>query len=124
MLSPASHHTQGLTLDKVVVDVGSGLTFVACSRVCHKTDLLFTPPFTFQRLAALSNSQRLRERHLRLLTRFCTLLSEEWLVVCVSSMCSLGNVLGKRGKFCQDILLCSSIETEYTLGVNTYLKYQ
>ncbi len=70
------HKSQGLTLDKVVVDVGKkefccGLTFVACSRVCHKTDLLFSPPFTFQRLAALSNSQRLRERQLedlRLLT--------------------------------------------------------
>ncbi len=73
-LSQASlgcHHPQvpGLTLDKVVVDVGKkefccGLTFVACSRVCHITDLLFTPPFTFQRLTSLSNSQRLCERKL------------------------------------------------------------
>ena len=47
------HKAQGLTLDKVVVDVGkkdfsSGLTFVACSRVYHLTDLLFDPPFPFQ----------------------------------------------------------------------------
>ena len=61
------HKSQGLTLDKVVIDVGkrefsTGLTFVACSRVRQLKDLLFTPPFTFQRLAALSNSRRLEER--------------------------------------------------------------
>ena len=61
------HKSQGLTLDKVVIDVGkmefsSGLTFVACSRVRQLKDLLFTPPFPFQRLANLANSQRLRER--------------------------------------------------------------
>ena len=63
------HKSQGLTLNKVVIDIGKkefscGLTFVACSRVRHITDLLFTPPFTFQRLSSLSNSQRLRERQL------------------------------------------------------------
>ena len=63
------HKSQGLTLNKVVVDIGKkefscGLTFVACSRVRHITDLLFTPPFTFQRLSSLSNSQRLHERQL------------------------------------------------------------
>ena len=63
------HKSQGLTLNKVVVDIGKkefscGLTFVACSRICHITDLLFTPPFTFQRLSSLSNSQRLHERQL------------------------------------------------------------
>ena len=46
------HKSQGLTLDKVVIDVGkrefsSGLTFVACSRVRQLKDLLFTPPFPF-----------------------------------------------------------------------------
>ena len=61
------HKSQGLTLDKVVINVGkrefsTGLTFVACSRVRQLQDLLFTPPFTFQRLAALSNSRRLEER--------------------------------------------------------------
>ena len=61
------HKSQGLTLDKAVIDVGkrdfsTGLIFVACSRVRQLQDLLFTPPFTFQRLAALSNSRRLEER--------------------------------------------------------------
>ena len=61
------HKSQGLTLDKVVIDVGkrefpTGLTFVACSRVRHLQDILFSPPFPFQRLANLSNSCRLQER--------------------------------------------------------------
>ena len=61
------HKAQGLTLDKVVIDVGrkefsTGLTFVACSRVRHLEDLLFDPPFPFQRLANLAKSQRLQER--------------------------------------------------------------
>ena len=60
------HKSQGLTLDKVVVDVGkkefsTGLTFVACSRVRHMEDL-FDPPFPFQRVANLAKSQRLQER--------------------------------------------------------------
>ncbi len=49
------HKSQGLTLNKAVVNIGkkefsSGLTFVACSRVRDLTDLLFDPPFAFQRL--------------------------------------------------------------------------
>ena len=57
------HKSEGLTLDKVVIDVGkrefsTGLPFVACSRVYQ----LFTPPFPFQRLANLSESSRLKER--------------------------------------------------------------
>ena len=60
---------QGLTLDKVVIDVGkrefsTGLTFVACSRVRQLKDLLFTPPFPFQRLVSLANSCRLKERQM------------------------------------------------------------
>ena len=60
------HKSQGLTLDKVVIDVGkrefaTGLTFVACSRVRQLQDLLFTPPFPYQRLSSLSNSSRLNE---------------------------------------------------------------
>ena len=62
------HKYQGLTLNKVVIDVGKkfscGLTFVACSRVRQITDLLFSPPFPFQHLSNLSNSQRLHERQL------------------------------------------------------------
>ena len=61
------HKGQGLTLNKSALDVGkrefsSGLTFVACSRVRRLTDLLFDPPFPFQRLAKLGDSQRLQER--------------------------------------------------------------
>ena len=61
------HKAQGLTLDKVVIDVGKkefscGLTFVACSRVCRLTDVLFDPPFPFKRVANLARSQCLQER--------------------------------------------------------------
>ena len=61
------HKSQGLNLDKVVIDVGkkefsSGLTFVACSRIRQIQDLLFIPSVSFQRLASLRNSQRLAER--------------------------------------------------------------
>jgi len=61
------HKAQGLTLDKVVVDVGKkefscGLTYVACSRVRCLKDLLFIPPFPYSRLSNLSKSQRLQER--------------------------------------------------------------
>ena len=61
------HKAQGMTLDKVVIDVGkkefsSGLTFVACSRVRCLTDLLFVPPFAFQRLSNMSKSTRLQDR--------------------------------------------------------------
>ena len=61
------HKSQGLTLDKVVIDVGkrefsTGLTFVACSRVRRLKDLLFSPPFPFQRLSGLGNSCRLKGR--------------------------------------------------------------
>ena len=61
------HKAQGLTLDTVVIHVGkkefsSGLSYVACSRVWHLNDLLFDPPFPFQRLANLSRSQCLQER--------------------------------------------------------------
>ena len=59
--------TQGLTLNKAVIDIGkkefsTGLTFVACSRVRQLTDLLFVPPFSFQRVANLSKSVRLKDR--------------------------------------------------------------
>ena len=61
------HKSQGMTLDKAVIDVGrkefsSGLTFVACSRVRHMCDLLFVPSFPFQRVANLSKSNRLKDR--------------------------------------------------------------
>ena len=55
------HKAQGLTLDKVVIDVGkkefsAGLTFVACSRVHRLSDLLFNSPFDYQRIGNLSKS--------------------------------------------------------------------
>ena len=63
------HKAQGLTLDKVVVDIGkkefsTGLMFVACSRVRHLSDLAFAHAFDYQRLSNLANSQRLIERRL------------------------------------------------------------
>ena len=61
------HKSQGLTLDKVVIDLGkrefsSGLTFVACSRVRQLQDLLFIPSVPLQRLTSLANSQRVAQR--------------------------------------------------------------
>ena len=61
------HKSQGLTLDKVVIDVGKkefscGLSFVACSRIRKLKDILFMPPFPLQRLKSIANSQRLQER--------------------------------------------------------------
>ena len=61
------HKAQGLTLDKVVIDIGkkefsSGLTFVACSRVRRLDDILFNQTFTYERLTSLSKSRRLQER--------------------------------------------------------------
>ena len=61
------HKSQGLTLDKVVIDIGKrefspGLTFVACSRVRQLDDLLFSPPFAYNRLSSMSNSQHLESR--------------------------------------------------------------
>ena len=61
------HKSQGLTLDKAVIDAGkkefcAGLTFVAISRVRCLTDLLFSPPFSYQRLNNISKSKRMVER--------------------------------------------------------------
>ena len=43
-------------------EFSAGLTFVACSCVCRLQDLLFDPPFPFQRVANLASSQCLQER--------------------------------------------------------------
>ena len=61
------HKAQGLTLDKVTIDIGkrefsAGLTFVAVSRVRHITDLLLNPPFSYQRLKNLGKGRRVEER--------------------------------------------------------------
>ena len=56
------HKAQGVTLDKVVIDIGkefsAGLTFVACSRVRRLSDKTFNPPFAY-RVASLAKSMRL-----------------------------------------------------------------
>ena len=59
------HKAEGLTLDEGIIEVGtreisSGLTFVACSRVCCLTNL-FIPVFPFLRLSHLSASQHRQE---------------------------------------------------------------
>ena len=61
------HKSQGLTLGKAVVDIGSkefcaGLTFVACSRVRCLSDLMFSPGFDFDRISSIANNVRLQER--------------------------------------------------------------
>jgi len=61
------HKAQGLTLDKVVVDIGkkefsSGLTYVACSCMRCLKDLLFTAPFPYERLSNLCKSKHLKKR--------------------------------------------------------------
>ena len=60
------HRPQGLTLDKVGIDIANefsaGLIFVACSRVRHLSDITFDPPFAFQHVTSLAKSVRLTER--------------------------------------------------------------
>jgi ATP-dependent exoDNAse (exonuclease V) alpha subunit len=60
------HKSQGLTIPKVKIDLGSkefaaGLSFVAVSRVRSLNDLCFRQ-FTFERLQRIKKSQRLQER--------------------------------------------------------------
>ena len=67
LLGQSQYTAQGLTLDKVVIDIGkkefsAGLTFVACSRVRRLSDIMFDPPFAYQRVTSLSKSMRLTER--------------------------------------------------------------
>ena len=61
------HKSQGLTLNKQMINIGkkefcAGLSFVACSRVRALNKLLFDPPFPYQRMKNLTNSQHLQER--------------------------------------------------------------
>ena len=59
------HKSQGLTLDKAVVDVGdrenSGLTFVACSRVRESKDIALVPG-SDDRFLKCNQGGRLQER--------------------------------------------------------------
>ena len=60
------HKPQGLTLDKVGIDIAkefsAGLTFVVCSRVRHLSDVTFDLPFAFQHVTSLAKSMWLTER--------------------------------------------------------------
>ena len=61
------HKSQGLTLDKVVINIGKKefscwLTYMACSRVQQLTDLLFNLSFPFQQLSCLANNRHLHDR--------------------------------------------------------------
>ena len=60
------HKSQGLTIQKAVVDLGekefsAGLSFVAVSRVRELRDIVFKH-FNFERLARIKECKRLRER--------------------------------------------------------------
>jgi ATP-dependent DNA helicase PIF1 len=60
------HKSQGLTLQKAVIDLGdneftAGLSFVAISRVRSLEDILFKH-FTFERIHRIKDSKRLSER--------------------------------------------------------------
>ena len=59
------HKSQGLTLGKVVMDVGDrettvGSTFVGCSRVRSPGNLAFLNSFPFQRVQRLNDARRMR----------------------------------------------------------------
>jgi ATP-dependent DNA helicase PIF1 len=60
------HKSQGLTLDKAIVDLGlkefsAGLTYVGLSRTRSLQDLLITT-FDFQRLRSLNDNQGTKDR--------------------------------------------------------------
>ena len=60
------HKSQGLTLQKAVIDLGereyaAGLSFVAISRVCALRNVAFKP-FSFERLSRVKTCKRLNER--------------------------------------------------------------
>ncbi len=86
------HKCQGMTLSKVVVDVGkkefsAGLTFVACSRVRELKDLLFVPPFPFQRVANLASGReenRLESLHNKIMP--CEIIQPTELPVTTSAI--------------------------------------
>ncbi|GBC03497.1 hypothetical protein RclHR1_05150007 [Rhizophagus clarus] len=60
------HKSQGLTLEKAVIDLGNkefaaGLSFVAISHVCALKNILFSP-FSLERLLRVKTYKRLHER--------------------------------------------------------------
>ena len=61
------HKSQGMTLDKAVVDIGrkemsNGITFVAVSRVRRMEDIAFSATYTMQRLSTIKNGSRMGAR--------------------------------------------------------------
>ena len=60
------HKSQGLTLDRATVDIGSreqqGLTFTAISRVKSIDGLCISPPFYFERYLKMKNSAYVTHR--------------------------------------------------------------
>jgi hypothetical protein len=64
------HKSQGMTLDKVIIDLGlrdfcPELTFVACSRARSITDIAFRSQVTLSRLSNLGGLARVQEDFLR-----------------------------------------------------------
>ena len=60
------HKSQGLTIDKAVIDIGNKefspeLTFVAVSQVRALGDIIFKP-FNFERLHRIKECKRIKER--------------------------------------------------------------
>lgn len=60
------HKSQGLTIQKAIIDFGekefaAGLSFVAVSRVRALKDILFRP-FNFERLQRIKNCKRMHDR--------------------------------------------------------------
>lgn len=61
------HKSQGLTLDKIVVDIGAqeraiGLSYVALSRVRTVDDLAIFNPYTLERSTAINDSRQMSQR--------------------------------------------------------------
>lgn len=61
------HKSQGMTLDKVVIDIGkkemaNGLTFVAVSRVRRIGDIAFSTTYNMQRLTSIKHGTRMADR--------------------------------------------------------------
>lgn len=68
------HKSQGLTLDKAIVDIGPrettpGLSYVALSRVRKFTDLIILNTFDYQRLSKISENRQVIEREQFLASR-------------------------------------------------------
>lgn len=61
-----THKSQGMTLDKATVDIGTkerqGLTFTAISRVCSLADIQINPAFPFSPIAQMHKNPYLKRR--------------------------------------------------------------